>query len=565
MILGIDFGTSNSLAAVYKDGEVILIKNSTGGYSMPSVVSVDDDNLFYTGEVAKERLTTHPDRTAALFKRSIGTNKCFSLGNKKLSAEELSAIVLKGIKEDATRFLGEEITDAIISVPAFFSNPQRMSVIRAGKLAGFNVRRIINEPTAAAMAYNMLSEENNKQDEDTEHIIMVLDLGGGTFDISIMEATKDVMEVVAVCGDNELGGRDFTKCLMKMVLKKWEIADELSDEDYERLWKCTERAKLILSEYGEADIRCKISGVDKECHITEAEYEKECFELLERIRKLIVQAVNESEYETQDIDDVIMVGGGTKLSIIKRMLERITDKELSYKINPDEAVVYGAALQGALYDKDETLKEVVMTDICPYYVGTVWNYFSEYEAVNGFVLMLSKNHIIPARASKKMLLTPRSYTNSIYYSADKEGSKLELVGKLRYIIPETEEDKTEVVESLVIDNNGIINYEVYIPCTEKTYSTTILDEGSGLDLEQAEAKLEELKYLDIDVRENDANKLLLAKAENLYCELMGDEQAYLGRLIADYEKVLKSNKKRPLDNAKKALRDYMDRYKDLWI
>lgn len=569
MILGIDLGTSNSLAAVYKDGEVKLIKNSIGEYTMPSVVSIDDSGMFLTGAVARERLTSHPDKTASLFKRSIGTDKTFSLGDKELNAEELSAIVLKGIKEDAERFLGETIEDAIISVPAFFSNPQRKAVIRAGQLAGFNIKKIINEPTAAAMAYNMLSTaedcEDNPNDEN-ERIIMVLDLGGGTFDISIMEATKDVMEVVAVCGDNELGGRDFTRCLMELILRKCDIATELSTEDFERLWKCAERAKIAISESGEAYVKCRISDIEYECYITEAEYELECFDLLERIRRLMVQAVAESEYESQDIEDVIMVGGGTKLSIVKRMLEKVTDKELSYKINPDEAVVYGAALQGALYEKSENLRDVVMMDICPYYIGNSRTYCGTYEYYKGFTPFIRKNHIIPAKVSERLYVQPSYYIDKILYAEDKFGNGWDLVGRLEYVVPETEEDTTEVVTNYIIDTNGIIHHEVYIPCIDKTYSTTVLNRESGLDMEQAKARLEELRYLEIDEKMNDENGLLLARAESLYCEMAPNEQEAIGRLIADMEVALKANKKRNLENAKKALKAYMDSYeKEVWL
>lgn len=563
MILGIDLGTSNSLAAVYKDGEVVLVKSSTGNYSIPSVVSVDDDGVFYTGDVAKERLTTHPKQTASLFKRSIGTNKLFSLGDKELRAEELSAIVLKGIKEDAESFLGEEITDAIISVPAFFSNPQRKAVMRAGELAGFCVKKIVNEPTAAAMAYNMLEQENSKENlseenSDSERIIMVLDLGGGTFDISIMEATKDVMEVIAVCGDNELGGRDFTKRLMDMFLNNFNIGEELSAEDYERLWKCTEKAKLLLSKDGEADINCTIQNQQYEYHVTEDEYEKECFDLIEKIRKLMVQAVAESEYESHDIEDIILVGGGTKLSIVRKAIEKMTDKELSYKINPDEAVVYGAALQGALYDKSEKIPDIVMTDICPYYIGKTMRNIDDYDFKQTFEVVIPKNHIVPARISKKSSHWPNTYTQRIWQAEDEYGTNINKICELEFILPETKEDKTELMESLILDNNGIIHYEIYIPSVDKTYSTTVLNEGSELDMEQAKTRLEELCYLNIDGRENDINSLVMARAENMYTECLGKEREEISRLIGVFEEALKRNKKKPIESARENLTKYLD-------
>lgn len=560
MILGIDLGTSNSLAAVYKDGEVILVKSSTGNDSIPSVVSVDDKGVFYTGDVAKERLTTHPKQTVALFKRGIGTNKLFSLGDKELRAEELSAIVLKGIKEDAESFLGEKIEDAIISVPAFFSNPQRKAVLRAGELAGFHVKKIINEPTAAAMAYNMLTqEESGWEQSEREKIIMVLDLGGGTFDISIMEATQDVMEVIAVCGDNELGGRDFTKRLMDMCLDNFKPGMDLSVDDYERLWKAAEKAKILLSKEGEADVSCTINNQQYEYHVTEEEYERACFDLLEKMRKLIVQAIEESKYESHDIEDIIMVGGGTKLSIVRKAIEKMTDKKLDYQINPDEAVVYGAALQGALYDKDEKMPNIVMTDICPYYIGKTLKSTYDYDCRQMFEVVIPKNHVIPARISQRNSQKPNFYAQRIWQAEDEYGTNINKICEVEFIVPEIEEESTELIENLILDNNGIVYSEIYIPSVDKTYTATVLDEGSGLDMQKARERLEELRYLNIDDRRNDSNNLLLARAENLYCECLAKEREELSRYIEAFEAALNTEKKRPIESAGKKLAQYLDK------
>ncbi len=257
MILGIDLGTSNSMAAVYKDGETILVQSRTGNYQIPSVVSMDEDGVFYTGDLAKERKLNYPEYTVDMFKRSMGSEKMFSIGDKEVKAEELSAVLLKGIKEDAQAFVGEELTDVVISVPAFFTNPQRKAVMCAGELAGFNVRKIVNEPTAAAMAYGI---QNMETDNEEETVIVVLDLGGGTFDISVMEVSDNVMEVVAICGDNKLGGGDFTQRLMDIFLKENNIHKTLSVEEYATLWKKAEVAKIKLSKDGKAEMNCNIDG-----------------------------------------------------------------------------------------------------------------------------------------------------------------------------------------------------------------------------------------------------------------------------------------------------------------
>ena len=272
MIIGIDLGTSNSMAAVYKDGEVKLIPTGIGegGFVTPSVVNVDENRNFITGELAKERIITEPLNTVERFKRKMGTKHIFDIGNMQMKAEELSAVVLKSLKEDAERFLGEEITEAVISVPAFFNNPQREAVLRAGALSGFNVRKIINEPTAAALAYGMGCVEDEK-----ESAIIVLDLGGGTFDISIMEICGYTMEVVAICGDNKLGGNDFTEKLVDLFINANKITEELAENEKVLLWRQAEKAKISISNTGVGEINCNINGKAYKYEITEDEYEKE--------------------------------------------------------------------------------------------------------------------------------------------------------------------------------------------------------------------------------------------------------------------------------------------------
>ena len=239
MILGIDLGTSNSMASVYKDGEVKIIPSSFGSYVTPSVVNLDEEGSFITGELAKERKITEPLNTVDMFKRKMGSNHLFNIGSMQLSAEELSAVVLKSLKSDAQKFLGEEVFEAIISVPAFFNNPQREAVLRAGKLAGLNVRKIINEPTAAALAYGVENTENQE-----ERVVIVLDLGGGTFDISIMEICQNTMEVVAICGDNKLGGNDFTEVIVELFKEANNIDSQISEAEKVMLWKKSEKPKL---------------------------------------------------------------------------------------------------------------------------------------------------------------------------------------------------------------------------------------------------------------------------------------------------------------------------------
>ena len=549
MIIGIDLGTSNSLAAIYKDGEVQIIDNT------PSVVAVDEKGLFYAGEVAKEKRQLRPENTADKFKRSMGTNDVFEMGIFKMTAEELSAVVLKKIKEGASEILGEEITDAIVSVPAFFNNPQREAVLKAGKLAGLNVRKIINEPTSAALAYGL-----QNVDDESERAIIVLDLGGGTFDISIMEVAGSVMEVVAICGDNKLGGNDFTDKLVEEFIKQNNIADKLTPEDYAKLWKEAEKTKISISENEKASMSFTVNDEMYSMNITESEYEKLCYELLNNIRKLTLRAIDESKYFPNEISDVVLVGGGTKLSIVKKMMEKMIGKELTYHINPDEAVVRGAAMQGAIMEKNEELKDLVMTDICPYYIIRKYNDWKGNELVKKTESLIDKNSVIPIKDINTTKERKGNWSVRLYQSEDKYGNNCTLIGECKYIVPAVKEEGTKVIHTIMYDNNGILVYEVYVPETDKTFSTSILGDKSSVDADEMKRRVEELKQLKVSNGEDDKNALLIAVAENLYTELLGRDREKLLDAISDFEASIATKKKSNIEESRKRLEAFINRF-----
>ncbi len=559
MILGIDLGTSNSMAAVYRDGKVEFIPSRTGSKIIPSVVGMDENGLFYAGEVAKERKVKYPHMTVDLFKRSMGTKKTFTIGDKEIMAEELSAIVLKSIKEDAESYLGETVAEAIISVPAFFNNAQRKSVLQAGKLAGLEVKKIINEPTAAALAYGV---DGTSKGIFEEKIILVLDLGGGTFDISVMEAGEDVMEVVAVCGDNKLGGSDFTARLISLFQEAHQIKEITDLEEKSILWEQAEKAKKQLGATGVGTITCNIGGRQCEYSITEAEYEVACFDLLERIRKLTVKAVEESKYKSCEIEDVIMVGGGTKLSIVKRAIEKLAGKKLDYPISPDEAVAMGAAMQGAMYEKKEDLKELIMTDIAPYYIGTITLGGNSGDLHSIYDVVVPKNVTIPYKGTVVHNMGNAKFTMCVYQMEDKYGEHVSEIGKQNYQVPNLGDDRhVQVHKSVYYDNNGIIHLSVHIPATGANFEGTVSNENDELSEQEARKRLEELKYLNMSDREQDANSLLIAKADNIYMELDIRSRAYLSEAIAEFESIVNKGKRSDIMRARQNLKRLLDSYR----
>lgn len=560
MVLGIDLGTSNSMAAVYKDGEPIIIESRVGRKTIPSVVSVDERGIFYAGDVAKERKLHYPDRTVDAFKRSMGTDRMFAVGDKRLKPEELSAIVLRNIKEDACHFLGEEIKEAVISVPAFFSNPQRKAVIKAGELAGFNVKRIINEPTAAAMAYGV---QNTAAEE--EKVIMVLDLGGGTFDISVVQVTGNIMEVLAVCGDNHLGGEDFTKRLIDLFLEFNRIKEELSGQERNQLWRQAEIAKRMITDEGVGKMTCTIGGETYFYEITEEEYKLQCFELLEKIRKLTLRAISESSFKVEDIKEILMVGGGTKLSIVRKMIEKLSGRKMEYEINPDEAVAMGAALQGHLLEKGQMVKDILMTDICPYELYSAVNEYWGPDIRGVKDVLIPKNTTIPTkRKFRKVNTSYGSYLYMIRQSTGGFAGEGDILGEIKYIAPKLE-GGAHVTITITYDMNGIIHGELYVHESKFKKDILINNNDSGLTDEEARKRLEELEYLKAGPMEEEENILVYERAERLYAEYTGEKRNLIGRLIGNFDAAIQSFDEEIIKNERERLAKYLDELEDDWI
>lgn len=566
MILGIDLGTTNSLAAVYRDGVPVIIKSRVGKKQIPSVVSVDENGVFYAGDVARERMETYPKDTVSVFKRDMGTEKTFLIGEKELKAEELSAIVLRNIKEDAEHFLGEKLEEAVISVPAFFSNPQRKAVLRAGELAGFNVRQIINEPTAAAMAYSINEMKTHTEDED-EKVLMVLDLGGGTFDISVIEVNGNIIEVVSVCGNNQLGGEDFTNILIELFLEKNNIKGTLSKKEEKLLWRQAENAKRMLSSEQNGKMNCVIGEKQYSYEITESEYEESCFGLLEQIRKLSMQAVKDSKYNPEDISEILMVGGGMRLSVVQKMIRKMLGREITYNINPDEAVVSGAALQGCLLEKNNMVKDIIMTDICPHELFDIASCSTSFDKYVCKQVMFQRNTTIPAKRKRHysgICVSGSRLNVALYQSTGKYFDKEILLGEMSMIVPETENGRFNYDYTIICDINGIIKMEAYIHENDYRKELILQNENCELTMEEAKKRMEELDYLKSGPFEDEENKLIYAKAERVYEECSESERNIINSYLTEFESAMKNEDEEEIFNTRKQLEQLLNRLDIQW-
>lgn len=361
--IGIDLGTTYSLAAYWDGSQAVIIPNVLGEHVTPSIVSVDAGGEVLVGRIAQERLITHPQLTASTFKRFMGSAKKYTLGTMTFTPEELSSFVLRSLKEDAENHLGESVTKAIISVPAYFNDVQRKATKKAAEMAGLQVERLISEPTAAALAYGL------HQNQETS--FLVFDLGGGTFDVSILELFEGVMDVKSIAGDNYLGGEDFTEILVAYFIQKNKLdAESLTPITRSMLYKQAEQSKRILGTESAATMRIVIKEEEYVLTIERSELEQLVQPLLIRLRQPIERALRDASLQPSDLDGIVMIGGATKMPLIKQIISRMFGKMPYANISPDETVALGAAVQVALKQRDQALDEMILTDVCPYTLGT---------------------------------------------------------------------------------------------------------------------------------------------------------------------------------------------------
>lgn len=399
-LLGIDLGTTNSLIAVWQDGQARLIPNALGDVLTPSVVSLDEDDTILVGKAARARLTTHPERTAAAFKRFMGSDKQVQLGTRQFSPEELSALVLGSLKQDAEAFLGHAVSEAVISVPAYFSDEQRKRTLFAAELAGLSVTRLINEPTAAAMAYGLHEQKFERT--------LIFDLGGGTFDVTVLEYALPLIEVHASTGDNFLGGEDFTAALLQASLKHWQLTPAMVDaQSMASLGDALEQLKCKL---GEDTQHLSWRHADKtfEWSLDEAAAVKIWEPLLARLRAPIEQALRDARLKPRDLDSLVLVGGATRMPAVQQMVATLFGRLPYRHLDPDTIVALGAATQAACKARDGAVEELILTDVCPYTLGIAT---MRGEDIKGaFSPIIERNTIIPTSRVERYYTTQPKQT-----------------------------------------------------------------------------------------------------------------------------------------------------------
>jgi molecular chaperone HscC len=536
-IIGIDLGTTNSLAAYWADDRAKLVPNIFGSTLTPSVVSVNETGEIYVGQIAKERIITHPHLTAANFKRYMGTEKIYKLGKYSFTPEELSAFVVRSLKSDAEAFFGCEVTDAVISVPAYFNDAQRKATKRAAELAGLNVERLISEPTAAAISYGL-------HQENFETKFLVFDLGGGTFDVSILEMFECVMEVKSIAGDNFLGGEDFTELLLSYFVNNCDIDIENLDLKVRSiLSKQAESCKYQLTNDSLGKMSFCVNNNNYETTIDRTEFEKLVNPLLLRLRQPIERALRDADLTPKDIDTVVLIGGATRMPVVRSVVSKMFNKLPYSNINPDEAVALGAAIQVALKERNESLSEVILTDVCPYSLGTniAKNMGNRKHESGYFLPIIERNTPIPVSRAEVLQTISDNQTSIHLEIFQGESRRVEnniKIGEINIEVPPAPSGEQLIDVRYTYDINGILEVEVVVLKTRVKSRIVIENSPGNMTEEEIEESLKNLKDIKIHPRDRAENKLLIARGERMYEESLGELREYISSILQNFESVL---------------------------
>lgn len=512
--IGIDLGTTNSVAAYLKDGVPTLIPNACGETLTPSAVSLNDDGEILTGQAALDRLITYPDRSAAGFKRLMGTGATLKLGRKSFRPEELSAFILRSLKQDAEACLGQPVTQAVISVPAYFAEPQRRATLTAARLAGLDALRLVNEPTAAALAYGLENRE--------EGHFLVLDLGGGTFDVSLLHKFEGIMEIRASSGDSQLGGNDFRDLIASLFLDDVKLKPEtLSTQDYNRLLKNAESIKRTLTTAPIASETFALNGKPFDWTLTRERFEESATPLITRLRAPIARVISDSATPADEIDEIIMVGGASRMPLMRALVTRLFQRFPQIHAQPDHLIGLGAAVQAGLTQRNAALDDIMMTDVCPFTLGAACR-----DRISGELIMdpiIERNTIIPTSRTKYYTPASDNQSEIVFPILQGENIRPDLnvqLGEVRVHLPPKTLRRDPAKVRFTYDISGALEVEITLESTGHV-TRQIFSGQSGLSPEEIEKRFHALEDIKLAPRDQAANQTLIARAERIFAESIG--------------------------------------------
>lgn len=560
MLIGIDLGTTNSAVAIWQDGEAQLVPNALGELLTPSAVSLAKDGQVWVGTPALDRTALHPADTATSFKRLMGTQRTARMAGKDYGADDLSALVLESLVRDVQALTGARPTEAVITVPAYFNDRQRKATRRAGELAGLAVRRLINEPTAAALAFGLV-------DKGDREPFLVFDLGGGTFDVSIVEMFEGIVEVRASAGDNRLGGDDFDDALVAAFRPRLDPDKRLDAVPEDRraalLKRAAERCRKALSTAAEAEFALTVGETRLATTVTEAEFEAACEPLVRRLRDPVVRALRDCSIEASELSDIVLVGGATRMPVVRRAITRLFGRFPNSAVHPDHAVALGAAIQAGLVGRDEALEEIRITDVCPFTMGVEVAEQDRYGGVQRglFSPIIERNTPVPVSRMGNygtMADGQKQIEFGIYQGEAREVSGNVKLGQLVIPVPPRPAGEVQVDVRFSYDSSGLLEVDVEVPLSGAKHNLVIVDEEDRPDRKELDKRRAALAKLKFHPREEAGNVALLARAERCYEDHIGDLRQFIGRWITDFAGALDSQDPRRIADARAALAAQLD-------
>lgn len=530
-MIGIDLGTTNSLGAVWKEGRVQLIPDALGNFMVPSVVAVDMEGNVLVGQAAKEEELRHPERCASNFKRFMGTTKVYRLGDRTFTPEELSALVLKKIKAMAEEFLQEEVTESVISVPAYFNNDQRYATKLAAELAGIYCERIINEPSAAALTCR-------QQGGVEEQLMLVFDFGGGTLDISIVDCFENIVEITTIAGDNRLGGTDFDQEIAIAFCNEngfmWEGMEEKAKK---KLLFESRRCKEALSAQEQVELQFSHQDGTAGSMLLDTKKILEIGQrLLRRMKNVVSKALLDSGRDMDEITTILLAGGSSRMPAVQLFLSRLFGRDIVLGEEPDLLIAKGLGIYTAIKGQDEEMKDILMTDVCPFSLGT--------EIVGDapgapakMHMMIERNSILPCRATCQFVTAndfQEQLSFKIYQGEHYNPEQNLRIGEVLISVPKAPARQESATVTLLYNINGILEVKVVSDSTGETVNATFVSGYKRLSAEQIATKKEQMDSIRFLSREEEDRAAILAMGERLYAETTGRMRQYIESIINSY-------------------------------